>query len=238
MIEVSGIRKTFGTDNSLVHAVEDASFTAENGDFILILGRSGSGKSTLLAMLAGLIRPDQGSIRINGVDIGTLPDSGLAALRACSMGFVFQFSGLIPTVTALENVLLPTLFLPHRDDSRERALTLLEDVGLTARAVAYPATLSNGEMKRVAIARALINNPEILIADEPTGDLDEETETEIMELFCRLNRGGITIIMVTHNTDLIHCATHVYSMDHGRLTKIAASTSCTNRLHQNGSGDR
>jgi len=237
MIEVRGIRKTFGTGNAQVHAVEDADFSIGEGEFALILGRSGSGKSTLLALLAGLLRPSAGSILINGRDIGALHDSEMAGMRARTMGFVFQFSGLIPSVTALENVLLPTLFLPHREDNRERALALLGKVGVAGRAHAYPSTLSSGEMKRVAIARSLINNPAILIADEPTGDLDVDTEAEIMELFRELNRGGITIVMVTHNPDLIPCATEIYHMDRGRLVQQPAGHACADRsLHDGTDG--
>jgi len=227
MIEVRGIRKTFGTGDSAVHAVDHALFTVDDGDFTLILGRSGSGKSTLLALIAGLIRPTEGSILINGTDIGTAADTRMAHLRARTMGFVFQFSGLIPTLTALENVLVPTLFLRDAPGNRERAMFLLGKVGVAGRAHAYPGTLSSGEMKRVAIARALINDPAILIADEPTGDLDTDTEAEIMALFRELNRGGITIVMVTHNPDLIPCATNVYRMERGTLKKVPAGPACS-----------
>jgi len=236
MIEVSGIQKTFGTGKSQVHAVEHADLSINDGEFALILGRSGSGKSTLLALLAGLLRPSAGSIRINGTDICTLEDSEMAGLRARTMGFVFQFSGLIPSVTALENVLLPTLFLPHREDNRKRALALLGKVGVAGRAHAYPSTLSSGEMKRVAIARSLINDPSILIADEPTGDLDVDTEAEIMALFRELNRGGITIVMVTHNPDLIPCATEIYRMDRGRLVQLPAGQACAEGSPDTGTG--
>jgi putative ABC transport system ATP-binding protein len=177
-------------------------------------------------MLAGLIRPTAGTIRIKGRDIGGLSDDEMAGVRAREIGFVFQFSGLIPTVTALENVLVPTLFWPDGPGNREKALALLDKVGVAERADAYPSTLSSGEMKRVAIARALINNPSILIADEPTGDLDVDTEAEIMGLFRRLNSEGITIVMVTHNPDLIPCATHIYAMTRGNLVKNPDSPLC------------
>jgi ABC-type lipoprotein export system ATPase subunit len=219
MIEVTGVSKSFATVTGEVRAVDYASFSVEKGEFALILGRSGSGKSTLLGMLAGLIRPGSGLIRIGGQDISSLSDDRMAEIRAQKIGFVFQFSGLIPTVTALENVLIPALFWPEGPGTRERALALLRKVGVAERADAYPGTLSSGEMKRVAIARALINNPSILIADEPTGELDVDTEAEIMALFRTLNSEGITIVMVTHNPDLIPCATHIYAMNRGRLVK-------------------
>jgi ABC-type lipoprotein export system ATPase subunit len=217
MIEAQGVTKSFSTTSSDVVAVNDVNLDVKPGEFVLILGRSGSGKSTLLAMLAGLIRPTAGVVRIQGNEIGNLSEDKTAEVRAKEIGFVFQFSGLIPTITALENVMLPTLFCPDGPGSRSRAVELLRKVGLSDRADAYPGTLSSGEMKRVAIARALINGPPILIADEPTGDLDVDTEIEIMELFKDLNREGTTIVMVTHNPDLVPYATRIYGMVKGKL---------------------
>ena len=217
MIEVNGATKIFQTGNGEVQAVDGVQFGIQSREFILIVGRSGSGKSTLLAMLAGLIRPTSGTIRIRGMDIGTLSDDDISELRSREIGFIFQFSGLIPTLTVLENVLVPTLFSRNGTGSRARALDLLTTVGLSNRTDAYPSTLSSGEMKRVAIARALINSPSLLIADEPTGDLDVDTEYEIMELFRQLNREGMTIVMVTHNPDLVQYATRMFRMDRGKL---------------------
>jgi ABC-type lipoprotein export system ATPase subunit len=217
MIQATGVTKAFSTQSGEVRAVDEVHFSVKAGEFVLILGRSGSGKSTLLGMLAGLIRPTAGDIKIRGNEIGNLSEDKAAGVRAKEIGFVFQFSGLIPTITALENVLLPTLFYPEGPGCRSRALELLRKVGLSERADAYPCTLSSGEMKRVAIARALINRPPILIADEPTGDLDVDTELEIMEIFKDLNREGTTIVMVTHNPDLVPYASRVYSMVKGKL---------------------
>jgi ABC-type lipoprotein export system ATPase subunit len=217
MIEAKGVTKSFSTTSSDVVAVNDVNLEVKPGEFVLILGRSGSGKSTLLAMLAGLIHPTAGVVRIRGNEIGNLSENKTAEVRAKEIGFVFQFSGLIPTITALENVMLPTLFFPDGPGSRSRAVELLRKVGLSDRADAYPGTLSSGEMKRVAIARSLINGPPILIADEPTGDLDVDTEIEIMELFKALNREGTTIVMVTHNPDLAPYATRIYGMVKGKL---------------------
>ena len=176
-------------------------------------------------MLAGLIRPTTGSVRIEGIEISNLSEDNIAELRAKKIGFVFQFSGLIPTLTALENVMLPTLFYKNGPGSRISAVELLRKVGMSEREDAYPRTLSSGEMKRVAIARALINKPALLIADEPTGDLDVDTEYEIMELFSLLNKEGMTIIMVTHNPDLVKYATRTYGMNKGKIQQNIGTVS-------------
>ncbi len=218
MIDVTDVTKAFRTDSTEVLAVEKANLKVNPGEFVMILGRSGSGKSTLLGMLAGLSRPTSGIVKLKGRDIGILSEDEIAGVRAKEIGFVFQFSGLIPTITALENVMLPTLFCPMGAGCRDRAVELLRKVGMSHRESAYPRTLSSGEMKRVAIARALINDPSIVIADEPTGDLDVDTEIEIMELFKNLNMEGTTIVMVTHNPDLVPYATKTYTMDRGKLT--------------------
>ena len=219
MILVNGVTKSFGTGIAEVRAVDNVNLTVQPGEFVMILGRSGSGKSTFLGMLAGLIRPTTGTVRIRESEIGNLTEDQAAEVRAKEIGFVFQFSGLIPTITALENVMLPTLFCPDGPGSRSRAVDLLKKVGLSDRESAYPRTLSSGEMKRVAIARALINGPSLLIADEPTGDLDVDTEIEIMDLFRDLNREGTTIVMVTHNPDLVPYATQIFGMVKGKLVK-------------------
>jgi putative ABC transport system ATP-binding protein len=224
MIKITGVTKAFANGGSEVRAVDHANLTIAGQDFVMILGRSGSGKSTLLGMISGLIRPTSGNVVINGEEISSLPDDRISELRAREIGFVFQFSGLIPTLTALENVMLPTLFCRNGDDCRVRALDLLRKVGMSDRAGAYPSTLSSGEMKRVAIARALINRPNLLIADEPTGDLDVATELEIMELFSQLNREGMTIVMVTHNPDLEPYATRTCHMSGGKISESPAGS--------------
>jgi putative ABC transport system ATP-binding protein len=219
VIEVAGASKVYRDGAAEVRAVDDVQFRVRSGEFVLIVGRSGSGKSTLLGMLAGLIRPTSGTVRVRGMDLGTLADDRISELRGREIGFVFQFSGLLPTLTALENVMVPTLFSPNRAGARARALDLLETVGLEDRAETYPSTLSSGEMKRVAIARALINGPSLLIADEPTGDLDVDTEDEVMQVFRRLNRDGMTVVMVTHNPELARYATRMVRMERGRLSE-------------------
>lgn len=224
MIEVVDVTKSFRAGTAQVHAVTDADIHVRPGEFVLILGRSGSGKTTLLGMLAGIVRPTSGSIRVKGRDLGTLSDDQISELRANEIGFIFQFSGLLPTVTVLENVLVPTLFCSNGAGARTRAMDLLRRVGMSDRSDVYPSTLSGGETKRVAIARALINKPSILIADEPTGDLDAEMEIEIMELFRQLNREGITIVMVTHNPELIPYADRTFMMNRGSLTEHRGSS--------------
>lgn len=231
MIEVTNVTKAFSTNTAEVRAVDAVNLKISQGEFAMILGRSGSGKSTLLGMLAGLTRPTTGTIKLNGRDLGDLTENEIAGLRAKEIGFVFQFSGLIPTITAIENVMLPTLFCTNGSGNRARAIELLNRVGMSHRESAYPCTLSSGEMKRVAIARALINTPSILIADEPTGDLDVDTELEIMELFRELNHEGTTIVMVTHNPDLSPYATKTYGMDRGKLVK-GTLLSCGNMVRK------
>jgi ABC-type lipoprotein export system ATPase subunit len=217
MIQTTGVTKTFSTDSGDIIAVDDISLTVNPGDFILIPGRSGNGKSTFPAILAGLTRQTVGVVRIHGNEIGNFSADKTAEVRAKEIGFVFQFSNLIPTITALENVMLPTLFFPKGPGSRSRAAGLLKKPGLPERADAYPATLPGGEMKRVALARAFINAPPVLIADEPTGDLDVGTMIEIMEHVKDLNREGTTIVMVTHNPDLAPYASQVFGMVKGKL---------------------
>jgi putative ABC transport system ATP-binding protein len=226
MIQATGVTKSYTTRISEVKAVDDVYLEVKRGEFVLILGRSGSGKSTLLGILAGLIQPTKGVVRIEEIEINELPEDKIADIRARKIGFVFQFSGLIPTLTASENVMLPTLFYREGPGCDSRAADLLRKVGMSDRADAYPRTLSSGEMKRVAIARALINEPQILIADEPTGDLDVDTEYEIMELFRQLNREGMTIVMVTHNPDLAPYASRTYGMDHGKLAERTEPVTC------------
>ncbi|MDR2161454.1 MAG: ABC transporter ATP-binding protein [Desulfovibrio sp.] len=175
----------------------------EDSSFVLITGRSGGGKTTLLSIVGGLTRPDEGRVLIDDIDIWRLPEPELAALRNRKIGFVFQFPSLIPALRVLDNVLLPIAFSgrsPNRAD-REFAGSLLALVGITDKENAYPSQLSGGQQRRVAIARALINRPSILLADEPTGDLDERTEAEIMNLFQDINRQGVMIVMVTHALD-------------------------------------
>jgi putative ABC transport system ATP-binding protein len=223
MIRVQGVTKTYPAGKGELKAVDSADIEIIKGEFALIVGRSGSGKSMLLGIMGGLIRPTAGSASLKGEDIWKMSDGQLSKLRGNSIGFVFQFSGLLTTLTALENVMLPSLFSERRDDVKVRAVALMEKLGLGDKLGSYPNELSGGEMKRVAIARALINDPDILLADEPTGDLDVGTETEIMKLFQDINREGKTIVMVTHSPDLASYATSLFTMDKGHISRTSGA---------------
>ena len=218
MIDAKDITKKYIDGSRMVLAVNRVNFHVKQGEFVLVVGRSGSGKSTLLSILGGLIRPDMGAVTIGGNNLWNMDDAKLSAVRAEKVGFIFQFSGLLPTLTAIENVMLPSLFVSSRGGEVEQARTLLAMFGLADKQDSYISQMSGGEQKRVAIARALMNDPEIILADEPTGDLDIDTEREIMELFRGINQEGKTIVMVTHNPDLSIYADCIYRMDRGALT--------------------
>jgi ABC-type lipoprotein export system ATPase subunit len=188
-----------------VDVLDRIDWLIEDGAFVIVTGRSGGGKTTLLSIMGGLTRPDEGKVSIDGVDIRQLSEPELASLRNRKLGFVFQFPSLIPTLNVLDNVLLPIAFSgrsPNLED-RDFAGSLLELVGITGKENAYPSQLSGGQQRRAAIARAMIMRPAIILADEPTGDLDETTEAEIMRLFRDINRQGTSVVMVTHALDYV-----------------------------------
>lgn len=202
-----------------IDAVSDFNLQLEAGKFIAIVGRSGSGKSTLLGMLGGISRPTSGSVKISGVEQWALPENEHADFRNKKIGFVFQFASLLPTLRAIDNVALPAMISGAigEQEAYARARGLLERVGLSQRAEFYPGQLSGGEQRRVAIARALINSPEILLADEPTADLDEETESEILNLLIDIHRAyNLTLVVVTHNPEIAARADCVVRMQAGR----------------------
>jgi ABC-type lipoprotein export system ATPase subunit len=203
-IRAVGVRKRYGSEASPVVALRDVSLTVERGERVALLGKSGSGKSTLLNLLGGLDRPSSGSLEVDGHDLAGLSADGLADYRLASVGMIFQAYNLIPSRTALENVALPMIFSGHSSSARRMAAAeALGSVGLGGRLEHRPAELSGGEHQRVAIARALVNRPAILLADEPTGNLDSATAAEIMELLAEhLGRYGTTMIMVTHDEEL------------------------------------
>jgi ABC-type lipoprotein export system ATPase subunit len=217
MIEVSGLVKTYSDGARTIKPIDNVDFSCRKGELILILGRSGSGKTTFLNILGGLIRPTKGKILIDGRDIASLSDKSLSSIRSRSIGFVFQFPGLLSTLTALENVAIPARIAGNPEASTCRALQLLTRVGLREKANCMPSQMSGGELKRTAIARALMNNPSIILADEPTADLDVDTEREIMVFFSEIMSEGTTIIMVTHNSDLASHASRVLRMENGKL---------------------
>lgn len=202
IIECVNLQKDYISDDKKIKAVDDISLTVKRGEFVVVLGHSGSGKTTLLSLIGGLTSPDKGKVLIDGTDNKELSDHDLSILRNSKIGFIFQFASLIPTLTVLENMLLPLSFGGKQTGTREDALDLLLQVGLADKANVFPSQLSGGQQRRVAIVRAFVNNPEIILADEPTGDLDEETENDILDLFRRYNEKGTTFVVVTHNKKL------------------------------------
>ncbi|MRR11721.1 ABC transporter ATP-binding protein [bacterium] len=201
-------------------AVDDVSLEIPRGEFVVISGRSGSGKTTLLNLIAGLAAPSSGSIRLQGVDLWSLTDHERSRLRNANVGFVFQFPSLMPTLTVLENVLLPGAFGANLGSAglETRAAELLALVGVEERAGAYPRQLSAGQQQRVVLARSLIAAPEVILADEPTSNLDEQTEAEMMELFRSVHEStAVTIVMVTHAVALMSHGTRTIEMASGRL---------------------
>ena len=221
MITLNEVAKTYTLKNQpAVPAVRGVSLNVEQGEFVIITGRSGSGKTTLLNLIAGLTRPTSGQVLIDNVHLWSLSDHEQSLLRNRKIGFVFQFPSLLPSLTALENVALPTMF-GHSEGKRDahvRAAKLLDEVGLSVKLSAYPRHLSAGQQQRVVVARSLINRPELLLADEPTSNLDEQTEREIMDLLREINvRRGITILMVTHTTQLVSYGTRAIEMTGGAI---------------------
>lgn len=222
MLSARALTKRYG-DGSGGEAVRDVSLDIRDGEFISIVGRSGSGKSTLLAMLGALARPSSGRLLLDGADLWAMPESRLADFRCRHIGFVFQFPSLLANLTALDNVALPALLgrtMPAAA-AYARAADLLARVGLDDRTEAYPGTMSGGEQRRIVIARALVNSPPLLLTDEPTGDLDQDTETDLIDLLRELQRrDGFSLVLVTHNLDLARQAQHCYAMRAGELTVI------------------
>jgi putative ABC transport system ATP-binding protein len=204
IIDLHQVMKTYETSSGPFTAIRDIDLHIQSGDFVAVVGKSGSGKTTLLNVIAGIDRPTSGEISVAGTRVDSLSESGLAEWRGRTIGLVFQFFQLLPTLTIAENVMLPMDFveLIPVAKRRQKALDLLEHVGIRNQADKLPASLSGGEQQRAAIARALANDPPILMADEPTGNLDEATRTSVLELFTKLNDDGQTIIVVTHERDV------------------------------------
>ena len=203
-LELRNLNKYYTVDHTPIPALKDISLDIEKGDFLSIIGHSGSGKTTLISIIGGILKPTSGEVLFKGRDICTLNDQELSEYRNSNIGFMFQFSSLLPILTAKENVLLPDLFSNKRQAGADKkAVEFLDIVGIGDKKDAYPSQLSGGQQRRVAIARALMNEPDIILADEPTGDLDEETEAEIMELFQKINQEKqVTLILITHNLEL------------------------------------
>ena len=230
VIELEAVAKTYQAGDVEVQAVIGVSLQIRRGEFVALMGASGSGKSSLLNILGCLDRPTSGRYLLDSVDVSEFDFDELANIRNQKLGFVFQSFNLLARTTALENVELPILYTrgkPASRDSRERAMSALESVGLSQRAEHYPSQLSGGQQQRVAIARALVNEPSVLLADEPTGNLDSATSVEIMELFQQLHTQGITIVMVTHEADIARYAERNVVMRDG---EIFSDTTVEDRL--------
>ena len=221
LIEIRDLRKTYAVGDEPVHALDGVNATIDNGEFVAIMGASGSGKSTMLNILGCLDTPTSGSYLLDGIEVARRTRRELALIRNQKLGFVFQNFNLLPRTSALEQVELPDLYMGRlsRARRRQRAVELLQRVGLGGRIGHTPAQLSGGQQQRVAIARALMNEPPVLFADEPTGNLDTKSSVEIMQLFTELSREGITIIMVTHEDDIAAYATRHLLMKDGKLVK-------------------
>lgn len=202
IIECKNLTKAYLSDGKKIKAVDNIDLAINKGDFVVILGHSGSGKTTLLSLIGGLTRQDQGDIKIKDVSHNQLSDQQLSEFRNSTIGFIFQFASLITTLTVSENMLLPLTFGADKQTRVAKVNELLLQVGLQDKANVFPSQLSGGEQRRVAIARAFVNDPDIILADEPTGDLDEETENEILNLFKHYNHNGTTFMVVTHNKKL------------------------------------
>ena len=231
VIKLQDVRKIYRSGEVEVHAVRGITIDIESGDFVAIMGSSGSGKSSLMNMLGCLDRPSGGTYLLDGIDVSTLSRNELALLRNSKLGFVFQSFNLLARTTAVENVELPLYYGKHRytgTEMRDKAMKSLELVGLGKRFDHHPSQLSGGQQQRVAIARALIHDPQVLLADEPTGNLDTRTSVEIMGLFQRLNDAGITIVMVTHELDIATYTKRNLVMRDGRLI---SDTRVENRLN-------
>ncbi len=221
-IELITLNKNYVVDDTEISAVNTVSLSIEQGEFLSIVGHSGSGKTTLISMIGGILRPSSGKILLKGEDICLLDDDQLSEYRNGKIGFMFQFASLLPILTNKENVLLPGLFSPEYNAvSEQKAEEYLELVGLKDKLDTYPAQLSGGQQRRVAIARALVNDPAIILADEPTGDLDEDTEAEMMDMFKAINQDkGVTMILITHNLELAKKATKQLRMTQGKLVEL------------------
>jgi len=225
VVQLENVTKTYSNGEVEVHAVRGISLTVQHGEFVAIMGSSGSGKSTLMNVLGCLDRPTSGRYLLDGVDTSGLDRNEQADLRNRKLGFVFQGFNLLSRTTALENVELPMLYSAERLSSAERgrrALRALEIVGLSDRAEHLPNQLSGGQQQRVAIARALVNQPQVLLADEPTGNLDSRTSVEVMGVFQRLNNEGITIMMVTHELDIARFCRRNLIVRDGRIVRDEA----------------
>ena len=223
VLEVRGLAKSIRSGSRVVEILRGIDFSIPSGTFAVIQGPSGSGKSTLLGLLAGLDKPTAGEILLDGQPLSGLPEDEMALLRGRKIGFVFQAYQLVPTLTALENVMLPLDLTGHADrESRDRGIALLGEVGLADRTDHYPVQLSGGEQQRVALARAFVTNPPIVLADEPTGNLDSQNGAMVLDMLLNLNReAGTTLVMVTHDDHIALKASRRIALMDGRIVSDA-----------------
>jgi putative ABC transport system ATP-binding protein len=221
LIEIQGLTKVYGMEEATVHALSGVDMSVHRNEFVAIMGHSGSGKSTLMNILGCLDRPTAGSYVFDGRDVSKLSKNELAEVRNQKLGFIFQSFNLLPRLSALSNVMLPMLYNMHEEvsdeESRQRAIASLDAVGLGERLHHHPNQLSGGQQQRVAIARALVNKPPLILADEPTGNLDSKSSVEIMDILHNLHQNGATIVMVTHETDIAEHAQRVICVKDGRV---------------------
>ncbi len=239
LIETKALTKVYGEDEAALFALAEVDLKVKRGEFVAIMGHSGSGKSTLLNILGCLDRPTSGSYMLEGRDISRLSKNELARIRNQKLGFIFQSFNLLPRFTALANVMLPMLYNPTEDISKAEAEALakasLESVGLGSRIHAYPNQLSGGQQQRVAIARALVNNPALILADEPTGNLDTKTGDEVIAILESLHSQGATIVMVTHEADIAQHAQRIICVRDGKIiseTDEGCSQTDSQEVHQ------
>ena len=221
LIEIKNVTKRYHKGGETITPLDAVSLNIEQGEFISLMGASGTGKSTLLNLIASIDKPDSGSIVIDGTDITRLSRTKLANWRAANMGYIFQTHNLVPVLTAYENIELPLLLLPmSRSERRKRVEIALQAVDLLDRAEHYPRQLSGGQEQRVGVARAIVAHPKVVVADEPTGDLDPDTSEQILKLLKRLNEQlNVTLLMVTHDTDAAEIAGRQFRLDHGKLVQ-------------------
>lgn len=235
LVRIAGISKHYPSGETIVRAVSDVSLTIGHGEFVAIRGRSGSGKSTLMSLLGLLDRPDRGEYTLNGREVATLSEDGRAAIRSRDIGFVFQLPALLPRATALENVELPLIYAGVVASRRHRAaMDSLDSVGLADRVHHWPNQLSGGEQQRVVIARAMVNDPALILADEPTGSLDSATSEDILSLFEALHRDGRAIVVVTHAADVAGRARRQITLHDGQIVKDAVASRKDLRLSRVG----
>lgn len=223
MLSFNDVTRIFELDEETsVTPVRNVNLEVERGEFVLIIGRSGTGKTTLLNLAAGLIKPTSGTVAMEGTNLAKMTQKQLSVLRSQKIGFLFQFPSLIPALTIKDNVTLPAIFASKHDvvGAEDRAKKLLRTLGLENKLNVHPKQLSAGETKRAVLARTLINQPQLILADEPTSDLDEKTEEEVMALLRKVNSEGVTFLIVTHSLQLVPFATRAFEMENGKLKEI------------------